>query len=189
MDFGIVPESNAEVLVEETPEDDPDPSAPSSDPQDLQPPAIQPPAELLLRSNSQSFDARRNLFIATGDVQATLNGGVLQADRIEFDAEFNTLFARGSVRFRRGAQYFPASTLRLSLIQGSGEMEDVYGVLDLDNLLGLARARLVWHVHGHDKQSYIWTLAMQLLKPIVQAIMDANAYAALNPLATKPCFS
>ncbi|QNJ05067.1 protein of unknown function DUF3769 [Synechococcus sp. MEDNS5] len=132
VDFGIVPESNAEVLVEETPEDDPDPSATSSDQQDLQPQAIQPPAELLLRSNSQSFDARRNLFIATGDVQATLNGGVLQADRIEFDAEFNTLFARGSVRFRRGAQYFQASTLRLSLIQGSGEMEDVYGVLDLD---------------------------------------------------------
>lgn len=132
VDFGVVPEANAEVLVEETAGDDPEPSAQSSDPQDLQPPAIQPPAELLLRSNSQSFDARRNLFIATGDVQVTLNGGVLQADRIEFDAAFNTLFARGSVRFRRGAQYFQASSLRLSLIQGSGEMEDVYGVLDLD---------------------------------------------------------
>ena len=132
VDFGVIPEANAEVLVEETAGDDPEPSAQSSDPQDLQPPAIQPPAELLLRSNSQSFDARRNLFIATGDVQVTLNGGVLQADRIEFDAAFNTLFARGSVRFRRGAQYFQASTLRLSLIQGSGEMEDVYGVLDLD---------------------------------------------------------
>ena len=55
--------------------------------------ALRPLAELLLKSNSQVFDARRNLFIASGDVQVTLNGGVLQADRIEFDSEFNTLFA------------------------------------------------------------------------------------------------
>ena len=91
-----------------------------------------PPVELRLKSNRQLYDAQRSLFVASGDVQVTINGGVLQADRIEFDSDFNTLFARGSVRFRKGSQYFQASTLRLSLIQGSGEMEDVYGVLDLD---------------------------------------------------------
>ncbi|MGB1196058.1 MAG: DUF3769 domain-containing protein [Synechococcus sp.] len=132
VEFGIVPEANAEVRAQEPPGDDPDPGPQSPEVRDRQPAEVQPPAELLLRANRQFYDARRNLFIATGDVQATLNGGVLQADRIEFDAGFNTLLARGSVRFRRGAQYFQASTLRLSLIQGSGEMEDVYGVLDLD---------------------------------------------------------
>ena len=91
-----------------------------------------PPVELRLKSNRQLYDVQRSLFVASGDVQVTINGGVLQADRIEFDSDFNTLFARGSVRFRKGSQYFQASTLRLSLIQGSGEMEDVYGVLDLD---------------------------------------------------------
>ena len=132
VEFGIVPEANAEVRAQKPPSADADPGPQGLDGQDRQPDEVQPPAELLLRANRQFYDARRNLFIATGDVQATLNGGVLQADRIEFDAGFNTLLARGSVRFRRGAQYFQASTLRLSLIQGSGEMEDVYGVLDLD---------------------------------------------------------
>ena len=59
---------------------------------------------------------------------------MLQADRIEFDTNFNTLYARGSVRLRRGSQYFQASTFRYSLIQNSGELKDVYGVLELDEL-------------------------------------------------------
>ena len=67
-------------------------------------------------------------------MQAELRGGLLRADRIEFDTNFNTLYARGSVRLRRGSQYFQASTFRYSLIQNSGELKDVYGVLELDEL-------------------------------------------------------
>jgi len=74
------------------------------------------------------------VFVAEGNVQAELRGGLLQADRIEFDTNFNTLYARGSVRLRRGSQYFQASTFRYSLIQNSGELKDVYGVLELDEL-------------------------------------------------------
>ena len=94
---------------------------------------IKPPLEIRLKADRQRFDARRNLFIAEGNVRAVLNGGVLQADRIEFDSTFSTLYARGSVRFRRGSQYFQASTLLFSLIQNEGELSDVYGVLDLDS--------------------------------------------------------
>lgn len=94
---------------------------------------VQPPPELRLQADSQSYDARRQLFVAEGNIRAVINGGVLQADRLEFDADFNTLFARGSIRYRKGAQYFQASSLRFSLIQGSGSMDDVYGVLDLDS--------------------------------------------------------
>ncbi len=93
-----------------------------------------PPEEIDLKADRQSFDARSGVFIAEGNVRAKLRGGVLQADRIEFDSNFNTLFARGSVRLRRGSQYFQASTFRYSLIQNSGELEDVYGVLELDEL-------------------------------------------------------
>ncbi|KZR93661.1 LPS-assembly protein LptD [Synechococcus sp. MIT S9509] len=93
---------------------------------------VQPPPELRLRADRQTYDARRQLFVAEGNVSAEINGGVLQADRLEFDTNFNSLFARGSVRYRKGAQYFQASSLRFSLIQGSGSMQDVYGVLDLD---------------------------------------------------------
>ena len=93
----------------------------------------EPPLELRLKSDRQSYDARRQLFIAEGNVRLLLNGGVLQADRLEFDSDFNSLFARGSVRYRKGAQYFQASTLRFSLVHRNGAMEDVYGVLDLDS--------------------------------------------------------
>ena len=93
-----------------------------------------PPETINLKADRQSFDARRGVFVAEGNVQAELRGGLLQADRIEFDTNFNTLYARGSVRLRRGSQYFQASTFRYSLIQNSGELKDVYGVLELDEL-------------------------------------------------------
>ncbi len=93
-----------------------------------------PPEEINLKADRQSFDARRGVFVAEGNVRAELRGGSLQADRIEFDTNFNTLYARGSVRLRRGSQYFQASTFRYSLIQNSGELKDVYGVLELDEL-------------------------------------------------------
>ena len=99
-----------------------------------QPSTAKPPEEIDLKADRQSFDARRGVFIAEGNVQAQLRGGILQADRVEFDSNFNTLFARGSVRLRRGSQYFQASSFRYSLIQNSGELEDVYGVLELDEL-------------------------------------------------------
>ena len=93
-----------------------------------------PPKAINLKADRQSFDARRGVFVAEGNVRAKLRGGLLQADRIEFDTNFNTLYARGSVRLRRGSQYFQASTFRYSLIQNSGELKDVYGVLELDEL-------------------------------------------------------
>ena len=112
--------------------------SPTANPQDSadtsQPSTSKPPEEIDLKADRQSFDARRGVFIAEGNVRAELRGGTLQADRVEFDSNFNTLFARGSVRLRRGSQYFQASTFRYSLIQNSGELEDVYGVLELDEL-------------------------------------------------------
>ena len=94
--------------------------------------AAPPPLELELISNKQEYDAQLERYISTGNVTANLAGGRLQADRIEFEPATRTLFASGSVRFQRGQQFFQASRLRYSLLEGIGEMEDVYGVLDLD---------------------------------------------------------
>ncbi|MEC7248940.1 MAG: DUF3769 domain-containing protein, partial [Cyanobacteriota bacterium] len=59
---------------------------------DLDPDAIpQPPLELRLKADRQSYDVRRQLFIAEGNVRLLLNGGLLQADRLEFDSDFNSL--------------------------------------------------------------------------------------------------
>ena len=112
-----------------------------------------PPKELKLQADRQRYDARQERFIAEGRVKAHLNGGILQADRIEFDKYFNTLYARGSVRFRKGSQYFQASTLRYSLIQKEGELEDVYGVLDLDT----AASELKSNSQTAEDSSEPWT--------------------------------
>jgi hypothetical protein len=88
--------------------------------------------ELELTSNHQEYDAQLERFVTTGNVTANLAGGRLQADRIEVDPVSRTLFATGSVRFQRGQQFFQASRLRYSLLEGMGEMDDIYGVLDLD---------------------------------------------------------
>jgi len=103
------------------------------------PPSLPPPGavdaiplELELMSNRQDYDAQLERFVSTGNVTAKIAGGRLQADRLEFDPASRTLFAAGAVRFQRGQQFFQASRLRYSLLEGNGEMEDVYGVLELD---------------------------------------------------------
>ena len=84
-----------------------------------------------MRADRQFHDSRRNVSIAEGNVRVVLGHDELQADRIEFDAAYRTLFARGSVRLRRGGQFFQASSFRYSLIQNEGQLDDVYGVIDL----------------------------------------------------------
>jgi len=91
-----------------------------------------PPLELRLSSDQQTYDAQLGRYVATGQVTALLAGGRIQAERLEFDPANRVLVASGSVRFQRGQQYLQASRLRFSLLEGRGEMEDVYGVLDLD---------------------------------------------------------
>ena len=90
-----------------------------------------PPIELKLGADRQSYDLRRKRFIAEGRANLRINGASLKADRIEFDQNFQTIYARGSVRFKKGNQYFQASFFRYNLIQKSGYLEDVYGIIDI----------------------------------------------------------
>ena len=90
------------------------------------------PEQLKLTADRQSYDSKRKITIAEGNVKARLGEAQIQADRIEFDTGFRTLFARGSVRLHRGNQFFQASVLRYNLVQNEGELDDVYGVIDLE---------------------------------------------------------
>lgn len=96
-------------------------------------PAQRPPAELEIAADSQGFDLLANRYVASGKVRLLLAGGRLLADRIEYETATRTIVASGRVRFQRGAHYLQASRLRYSLIENSGELEEVYGVLDLDS--------------------------------------------------------
>ena len=95
-------------------------------------PATAVPVEIGLSANQQSYDAQLGRVVALGHAAATLAGGQLRAERIEYDLNSRTVYASGGVRFQRGQQYLQASRLRYSLLEGVGEIEDVYGVLDLD---------------------------------------------------------
>ena len=75
-----------------------------------------PPLELELSANRQSYDSQRQRFVATGNVMASVAGGRLLADRLEFDTASRTIYASGSVRFKRGQQYLQASRLRYSCL-------------------------------------------------------------------------
>ena len=90
------------------------------------------PIELELSADSQGYDSQLRRFVGTGNVSARIAGARLLADRIEVDTESRTFYAFGRVRFQRGLQYLQAGRLRYSLLEGTGEMQDVYGVLDLD---------------------------------------------------------
>ncbi len=91
------------------------------------------PLEIELTANQQGYDSQLQRFVATGSVMARFAGGRLLADRLEYEASTRTLYAVGNVRFRRGQQYLQASRLRYALLEGVGEIHDVYGVIDLDS--------------------------------------------------------
>ena len=55
----------------------------------------------------------------------------LHQDRLEYSPANRVIWVRGAVRFQRGNQYLQASLLRYNLLQGEGEIQDVYGVIDL----------------------------------------------------------
>ena len=93
------------------------------------------PARLKLQADRQYTDRKSKATIAEGNVSVQLGDAELRADRIEFDAGFRTLYARGAVRFRRRKQYFQASSFRYNLVQNEGQLNDVYGVIDLEEPL------------------------------------------------------
>ena len=93
------------------------------------------PARLKLQADRQYTDRKSKATIAEGNVSVQLGDAELRADRIEFDAGFRTLYAHGAVRFRHGKQYFQASSFRYNLVQNEGQLNDVYGVIDLEQPL------------------------------------------------------
>jgi hypothetical protein len=93
------------------------------------------PARLNVRADRQYTDTNSKANVAEGNVSLQLGQAELHADRIEFDAAYRTLYARGAVRFRRGSLFFQASSFRYNLVQNEGQLNDVYGVIDLEEPL------------------------------------------------------
>lgn len=87
---------------------------------------------LTIRADRQYADLERNHLVAEGNVQLHLAGGTLAADRITYGRDTGLVTASGAVRFLRGSQYLQASSLRYNLKTQTGELQDVYGVVNFD---------------------------------------------------------
>ncbi len=73
-----------------------------------------------------------NLFVAEGNVKVSLIGGILIADRIEFDQNQKNIIANGNIVFKKGSQYLSASDFQYDLDKKEGILNNVYGVVDLE---------------------------------------------------------
>ncbi|MEX1316558.1 MAG: DUF3769 domain-containing protein, partial [Synechococcaceae cyanobacterium] len=89
---------------------------------------------LLVSADRQSFDSQLGKLVAEGQVEARFDGWLLLADRVEVLEATRTVYARGRIRLIRGAQKLQAGRLRYSELEGTGELEDVYGVIDQELL-------------------------------------------------------
>ena len=103
------------------------PSAPTT-------PATQASGVVVVRADQQGYDQQLGRFVASGNVEARFNGWRLLADRVELAEGSRSVYASGQIRLSKGDQYLQASRLRYSDWEGSGEIEDVYGVIDQDTL-------------------------------------------------------
>lgn len=90
----------------------------------------------VIRADQQSYDGQLGRVVASGNVEVALMGWRLWADRLEYAEASRSLYATGQVRLQKGDQYLQASSLRYSDWEGSGELLDVYGVIDRDTLPG-----------------------------------------------------
>jgi hypothetical protein len=93
------------------------------------------PSFVVIRADQQGYDQQLNRFVATGNVEARFNGWLLQAERVEMAEKSRSIYIYGQVRLSKGDQYLQASRLRYSELEGTGELDDVYGVIDQDTLL------------------------------------------------------
>ena len=83
----------------------------------------------------KQYDYDQNIYLAEGNVKALINGGILRADLLSYDKSTGILSAEGNIRFRKGGQYFRAKEFKFNLLKKEGIIKDVYGILDLKNVL------------------------------------------------------
>jgi len=88
----------------------------------------------IIEADHQGYDSPLGRYVAKGHVKVRFSGWILLADRIEVAERSRSFYATGKVRLKKGDQYLQASSIRYSNWEGTGEIEDVYGVIDQDTL-------------------------------------------------------
>ena len=83
----------------------------------------------------RQYDYDQNFYLAKGNVKAIINGWVLRSDLLSYEKSTGILSAEGNVIFSKAGQHFKGSKFNFNLLKQEGNIKDVYGILDIDNVL------------------------------------------------------
>ena len=83
----------------------------------------------------KQYDFDQNIYLAEGNVKALINGGILRSNLLRYEKSTGIISAEGDVRFTKGEQYFRAEEFRFDLLKKKGIIKDVYGIIDIKNVL------------------------------------------------------
>ena len=83
----------------------------------------------------KQYDYDQTIYLAEGNVKALINGGTLRADLLRYEKLTGILSAEGNIRFTKGDQYFRGKEFKFNLLKKEGMIKDVYGILDIKNVL------------------------------------------------------
>ena len=103
----------------------------------------------------KQYDYDQNIYLAEGNVKAQINGGTLRSDILSYNKNSGILFAKGNVRFKKGGQYFRAREFKFNIIRKEGTIIDVYGILDVKNVLNDLKIDINSNKNEPKNRSYI----------------------------------
>ncbi len=83
----------------------------------------------------KQYDYDQNIYLAEGNVKVLINGGTLRSELLRYEKSTGVLSAEGNIRFTKGGQYFRANEFRFNLLKKEGIIKNVYGILDIMNVL------------------------------------------------------
>ena len=79
-------------------------------------------------------EQKDNIFYARGNVVITLGNSKLTGDNASYDKVKKIFNISGNITYSRGSQYFEADNLVYNLMTDEGNIENVYGIIDLKNI-------------------------------------------------------
>ena len=83
----------------------------------------------------KQYDYDQDIYLAQGNVKALVNGWILRSDILSYQKSTGILSAEGNIRLSKGGQYFRGKEFKYNLLRKEGDIEDVYGILDIENVL------------------------------------------------------
>ena len=90
--------------------------------------------ELIIDIESDLQYEQNNIFYAEGNVIIYLSDAFITGDKASYDRQNNLFIIEGNVKFTKGSQYFEASKISYNFKNENGFINDIYGVLDLENI-------------------------------------------------------